>query len=308
MIDLRRLRVLGFLAEHGTVTATAAALHLTPSAVSHQLRLLGRDLDVELLTHEGRNVRLTPAARVLLEHTTELYAQWERARADLAVHGQQVSGTVTICGVSSALAAFVAPALPRLASSHPRLVVAVLEEESADCYELLLAGESDVAIVLPTPQAPPVTDPRFEQCPLFDDPQDLLVARNHHLAQRESVALSEAAAENWIVKSHHNDTYPLLTGACAAAGFAPKVTLQVKEWYAVSAFVAQGLGICLLPRLVPVPSQHAVARIPLHGAPVPSRRFVTCVRRGSSGHPAVNAALTALRETADSALREPAVR
>jgi DNA-binding transcriptional LysR family regulator len=87
-----------------------------------------------------------------------------------------------------------------------------------------------------------------------------LVARNHHLAQRESVALSEAAAENWIVKSRHNDTYPLLTGACAAAGFAPRVTLQVKEWYAVSAFVAQGLGVCLLPRLVPLPSQHAVAR------------------------------------------------
>ncbi|HEV7628208.1 MAG TPA: LysR family transcriptional regulator, partial [Streptomyces sp.] len=43
MIDLRRLRVLRALAEHGTVTATAAALHLTPSAVSQQLRLLARD-------------------------------------------------------------------------------------------------------------------------------------------------------------------------------------------------------------------------------------------------------------------------
>src|SRR4051812_42787370 len=84
MIDLRRLRVLRVLAEHGTVTAAAAALHLTPSAVSHQLRQLGRDLDVDLLSHEGRNVRLTPAARVLLEHADVLNAQWERAKADLA--------------------------------------------------------------------------------------------------------------------------------------------------------------------------------------------------------------------------------
>jgi DNA-binding transcriptional LysR family regulator len=296
MIDLRRLRVLRVLAEHGTVTAAAAALHLTPSAVSHQLRQLGRDLDVDLLSHEGRNVRLTPAARVLLEHADVLNAQWERAKADLA-HSHQVSGTVTICGVSSALAAFVAPALPRLVAAHPRLEVQVMEEESADCYTLLTTNEADLAIVLPTPHAPPVTDPRFDQHPLFDDPQDLLVARSHQLARRDAVALSDAAGEDWIVKSHDNDTYPLLTAACAAAGFTPRVTHQVKEWYAVSAFVAQGLGVCLLPRLVPIPSQHAVARLPLHGTSVPSRRFVTCTRRGSSGHPALSAALATLRET-----------
>ncbi|MBP2366410.1 LysR family transcriptional regulator [Pseudonocardia parietis] len=293
MIDLRRLRV---LAEHGTVTATAAALHLTPSAVSHQLRQLGRDLSVDLLSHEGRNVRLTPAARRLLEHADVLNAQWEHAKADLAGHAHQVAGTVTICGVSSALAAFVAPALPRLADACPRLDVRVVEEESVDCYQLLTTQGADVAVVLPTPDAPPVTDPRFDQQPLFDDPQDLLVARSHPLALRDAVDLSDAAAEDWIVKSHHNDTYPLLTAACAAAGFTPRVTHEVKEWYAVSAFVARGLGVCLLPRLVPTPSEHAVTRLPLHGAPVLSRRFVTCTRRGSSGHPAVSAVLSALRE------------
>jgi DNA-binding transcriptional LysR family regulator len=252
-------------------------------------------VDVELLAHEGRIVRLTPAARVLLEHADLLHAQWERARADLAAHGGDVTGTLRLCGVSSALAAIVAPAVPRLATAHPRLRVEVREEESADCYESLLAGESDLAVVLPTPQAPPVTDARFEQYPLLDDPQDLLVPRTHRLARSEGVELAEAAGEEWIVKSHHNDTYPLLTAACAAAGFAPQVRMQVKEWYAVSAFVAEGLGVCLLPRLVPVPARHDVARIPLTGSPVPTRRFVTCVRRGSGRHPAVDAGLAALR-------------
>jgi DNA-binding transcriptional LysR family regulator len=304
MMDLRRLRVLRVLAEQGTVTATAAALHLTPSAVSQQLRLLARDLDVELLEHQGRLVRLTPAARVLLDHAEVLHAQWERARAELAAHGRDVTGTLRLSGVSSALAALVAPALPRLAAVHPRLRVEVREEESADCYELLLAGESDLAVVLPTPQAPPVTDPRFEQQPLLDDPQDLLVPRTHPLARPEGVELAEAAGEEWIVKAQHNDTYPLLTAACAAAGFAPRVTLQVKEWYAVSAFVAEGSGVCLLPRLVPVPARHDVARIPLIGSPVPTRRFVTCVRRGSAGHPALAAGLTALRTIAGALRRE----
>ncbi|MEV5296451.1 LysR family transcriptional regulator [Amycolatopsis methanolica] len=53
MIDLRRLSVLRVLAEHGTVTATADALHLTPSAVSQQLRLLAEEVGVELLRATG---------------------------------------------------------------------------------------------------------------------------------------------------------------------------------------------------------------------------------------------------------------
>ncbi|MFD2398305.1 LysR family transcriptional regulator [Prauserella oleivorans] len=151
MIDLRRLRVLRVLAQHGTITATAATLHLTPSAVSQQLKLLGRELGVKLLDHEGRLVRLTPAARVLLEHADVLTAQWERACAELAAHEHEVTGTLRVCGVSSALAALVAPVLPRLHAAHPRLQVEVTEEESADCYELLLTGQSDLAVVLPTP-------------------------------------------------------------------------------------------------------------------------------------------------------------
>ncbi|SFO85959.1 DNA-binding transcriptional regulator, LysR family [Amycolatopsis arida] len=295
MIDLRRLRVLQVLAEQGTVTATAAALHLTPSAVSQQLRQLARDLDVELLHAEGRRVRLTPAARVLLDHADTLAAQWERARADLAAHRhERIAGTLRICAVSSAIAALLARATTDLRRRHPRLRVHLREEESADCYELLLADEADLAVVLPTPDAPPVTDPRFEQHPLLEDPQDLLVPRGHRLDRPDGVPLAEAAGESWIVKPHNNDTYALLTVACAAAGFTPRITHHAKEWFAVSALVAEGFGVCLLPRLVPVPAEHAVVRIPLRGRPLPSRRFVACVRRGSTEHPVVAAGLAAL--------------
>ena len=65
MID-SRLQVLRLFAGHGTVTATAEALHYTPSAVSSQLRTLAQDLGVVLLEPEGRGLRLTPAAHTLL--------------------------------------------------------------------------------------------------------------------------------------------------------------------------------------------------------------------------------------------------
>ncbi|AXK34716.1 LysR family transcriptional regulator [Streptomyces armeniacus] len=298
MIDLRRLNVLRALAEHGTVTATAAALHLTPSAVSQQIRQLARDLDVELLRPEGRLVRLTPAARLLLRHADTLYAQWEVTRAELAAQNESVAGTLRLCGVSSAIAALAAPAVAGLRGSHPGVTPLIIEEESGDCYRLLLAGETDIALVLPGPDAPPVTDRRFAHVPLLHDRQDLLVPEGHRLARPEGVPLAEAAEEGWIVKKRNNDTYPLLTVACAAAGFSPHITHQVKEWYSVSALVEAGLGVCLLPRIVPVPSRHAVVRVPLRGEPAPARRIVACVRPGSDEHPLVAAGLAALRSAA----------
>ncbi|MFI8993321.1 LysR family transcriptional regulator [Streptomyces sp. NPDC053542] len=299
MID-HRLRVLRALAEHGTVTATAAALHLTPSAVSQQLRLLGRDLGVQLLRPEGRRVRLTPAALTLLRHADVLQAQWEVAQAELAQQSETPRGTLRLCGVSSALAALAAPALARLRNSHPQVEPRILEEESAECYRLLLAGDADVALVLPGPDAPPVTDARFEQTPLLTDRQDLLVPEGHRLARPEGVELVEAAGESWIVKERNNDTYPLVTAACAAAGFTPRIAHEVKEWYAVSALVAEGFGVCLLPRIVPLPA-HAVTRVPLRGEPVPVRRYLTAIRRGSGEHPLVAAGLDALRDAASGA-------
>lgn len=130
--------------------------------------------------------------------------------------------------------------------------------------------------------------------------QDLFVPEGHPLADRNSVELSEAAAESWIVTRHDNDSYALLTVACASAGFTARVVHEAKEWYAVSALVSEALGICLLPRMVPIPADHRVVRVPLASPSLLSRRIITCVRRGSSHHPVIRTGLDALSSTAGS--------
>ncbi|CAL9339442.1 Hydrogen peroxide-inducible genes activator [Nocardiopsis dassonvillei] len=294
MMESRGIRALQAVAEHGTVTAAAAALNFTPSAVSQQIGRLSADLGVELLRQRGRRVEPTTAAHLLLHRAQEVNALWEEARAQVAGTAGTVHGMLRFCGVSSAIAAYIAPAASGLGRTHPGVETRIREEESEDCHRLLAAGESDIAVVLPTPDSPAVTDPRFEQRPLSDDPQDLLVPRDHPLAGRPGAELSEAASETWIVKRHGNDTYPLLTTACLSAGFTPRIVHEAKEWYAVSALVSEGLGVCLLPRMVPVPADHRVVRVPLTGPFAPSRRIMTCVRRGSARHPIVRAGLEAL--------------
>jgi DNA-binding transcriptional LysR family regulator len=196
MID-PRLRVLQLVAQHGTVTAAAEALRYAPSAVSHQLRQLSSDLKVQLLVPDGRRVRLTEHARVLLRHAEILFAQAERAYADL--ESDQASGQFTLCGFSTAANYLLPPAAAGLRERFPGLDVRVIEAEPARCTNLLLTGEADLALLTATTDIPAVTDHRFDQRRLLDDPLDLVVPRDHPLAHRSRVTLADASAESWIV-------------------------------------------------------------------------------------------------------------
>ncbi|MBE1535904.1 LysR family transcriptional regulator [Actinomadura algeriensis] len=297
MID-RRLETLRVLRERGTVTATAEALHLTPSTVSQQLRQLARDLGVELLEARGRGVRLTAAAHTVLRHADALSAQWERARADLAAHRSGSAGRVRICSVSSALAALVAPAAARLRAEHPGLDVRMCEKESEEAAHLLLSRRYDIAVAIPSEGVPAPGDARFDVRTLLDEPQDLLVPAGHPLAARGTARLDEAAAEPWIGSPERADQHRLMLASCAAAGFAPRIVHEAYEWFAVSALVAHGFGVGLVPRLAPLPPGDEVVRVPLRGETVPRRRIVACVRRGGDAQPPIARGLAALRAAA----------
>ncbi|HYH31467.1 MAG TPA: LysR family transcriptional regulator [Pseudonocardia sp.] len=305
MLDLRRLHVLRVVHQLGTVTAAAQSLHLTPSAVSQQLRQLAHELDVPLLEPDGRRVRLTDAAHTLLRHADDLAARWEQARGDLQAGGGRRDARLRVSGFASSLRALVVPAVAQLRTREPDLTVRILEVETAGAFGRLLTGEVDIAVTLPNQGGPPLDDPRFTQQALLDEPQDLLVPRDHRLAGRGPVALEEVAHESWVLPDPATcDHHEISAAACAAAGFTPKVAHEAADWSAVAAIVAAGLGVCLKPRFVRIPAELPVVTVPLDGPGAPRRRLLTCTRRGSHEQPHIAVGLDALRSAAADATRD----
>ncbi|MEU3271266.1 LysR family transcriptional regulator [Saccharomonospora sp. NPDC006951] len=295
MID-RRLRVLRAIDRHHTVTAAAEVCRMTPSAASHQIQALSRELGVALLEPAGRGVRLTAAARTLLAHGEVLAAQWERARADLAAHRTGgVGGTLRFCGFSTAAAAVVPRAMEQLRREHPALRLHLRESEPARSFDLLAADDTDIVVVVATADIPPASDETFEQYFLYEEPLDMLVGPEHPVVGRTDVALSELAADPWIGSNPGRAYHQLVTLACTSAGFAPDVAHYADEWDTGAALVARGFGVALIPRLAEVPAQHDTRRVPVGAPPIPIRRAIAAVRAGSGEQPAIAAGIAALQ-------------
>lgn len=292
-----KLKVLETVDRYGSITAAAAALSYTPSAVSYQLRQLADQLGVTLVEPAGRGIKLTSAAHTLLRHTVVLQAQWERARNDLARATDNPAGDFTLLGFSTAATHLLPAAAATLARRHTHLRVRVVEAEPAQCFERLLAEDADLALVMVTADSPPLGDALFEQQLLIDDPLDLVVPADHPLASRPSVTLADAARESWIIGTPGRAYHQLTVTACVAAGFTPDMAHQADEWETGAALVSQGLGVMLVPRLGRIGTEWPVRRIQLSGEPVPARRILAVTRMGGAAHPLVAETLELVRRT-----------
>lgn len=298
-VDLRRLQVLRMVEAHGTVTAAAKALHLTPSAVSHQLRQLARHIGMPLIEPDGRGIRLTAAGQRLVRHADDLLAGWESVAADM---GRLVDGDVgclRLGGTGTAIAGLLAPATQRLRLLAPDLDVHVTESDADTLYAHLLQGTVDIAVTALLGDGETVPASRYHQTTLFSEPFDLLVPAVHPLARRRSVPLVAAADEPWVLAAAGTwDCRGLLTAACATAGFQPHIVHEASSPLAVTALVSAGLGVSLVPRLVPLPAHHAVRRLALEEEPRPRRHVVACTLRGRELDAVVGRGLELLRDMA----------
>ncbi|MFC8511348.1 LysR family transcriptional regulator [Streptomyces sp. NPDC057411] len=297
--DIKKLQILRTLRDRGTVTASAEALLMTPSAVSQQLTNLSKQLGVQLLEAHGRRVRLTDAAHLVLRHAEAVFAQLERAEAELDAHLRGEAGRVRVAAFSTAVPALVVPAVQALRPAHPGLDVRIREAEAAEAYELLTAGEVDLALSLAA-HAPTVRDPKFSRVPLLADPLDVALPAAHPLAEAPGLRLADLSAEPWIFGGS-GPWSEITTAACEAAGFVPEQAHSAAGWTAILAMVEAGMGVALVPRMAAAERRTRAGSgvvMRVLSADQPRRHVIAAVRRGAEEGPAVARVLAALRQAA----------
>jgi len=301
MLDTRRLRILHRLAEHGTIAATAEALHLTGPAISQHLAALEREAGTQLLEKQGRTLVLTPAGRLLVSHAEIILDDLSSAESALAALTGRGTGTVRVAAFPSAAKALVPPAWVAL-REHPAGPVALrlAEHEPDDAIAALVRRDVDIAVVHSYSLLPRNVPTSSEQRRLLDDPVLLALppalAAARGLVPNEVVALAEFAGQPWLVPRPAQACHEMIQRACGAAGFVPDTVAEATDFAVLTTLVAAGAGVALVPRMALPDGLLALSLHPLR-EPV-TRKVFALTGPGAARRPDVARALDALAAAA----------
>lgn len=293
-MDVERLRVLRELADRGTVTATARALSLTPSAVSQQLKVLAREAGVALLEPDGRRLRLTDAGRALVVRADDVLAALDRARAEMDAHAGAPHGLVRVAASFPSGAEMFFPELLRRTAATAVHIELSDHDVPHPRSEGLLA-DADVLLSHRDERSPAPRGPRLESSPLLREPVDVVLPDGHPLAGAPRVQLAQLRDEPWVSVADGFMIDDVLRSLAALTGVQPRVVQRVNDFRVMAALVRVGVGVALMPRHS---AQHpGTVRRPLAGTRA-ARAVDVLVRPGAARRPAVATVLRALREVA----------
>lgn len=305
MLDVRRLRLLRDLTVHGTVAATAEALHLTGPAVSQQLAALEKEAGVPLLEKDGRRLRLTSAGRLVVGHAEVILGGLAAAEADLQALRGGGRGLVRIAAFPSAARVLLPRVWRRLTSDPKQLLdLRIAEHEPTSAAKALRHGEADIALVHAYSLLPRDVPPGCEQHRLLDDPVLLALssdtAARYRLEPGESVDLGRFAEENWLLPGADTSCHELAQRACGAAGFVPRAVALASDFAVLTALVAAEAGVALVPRMT-LPDTagplSGISGISLHPLARPITRTISALTAaGDARQPQLSRVLDVLHE------------
>jgi LysR family transcriptional regulator, regulator for metE and metH len=277
-LELRHLRLVKAIADAGSVTRAGEILHLTQSALSHQLRDIESRLNAPLFHRVGRRMLPTEAGRRLIETAAGVLSAVRHTEDQIRRAARGGEGTLRISTECYTVYHWLPPLLKKYRLAHPMVDIQIDASATSNPVQALLDGKLDLAVVSVLPR-----DRRVAVHPLFDDNMVVITAPGHPLAARPYVRPEDFRTETLLLYARKEDSY-VYKRIVARSGVTPRCVQQVQLTEAIIELVKAGLGVAIL-------SEWAVA-------PHLRSRALRAVRLTRAGHRRRWSAVT-LRETSD---------
>ena len=277
-MDLRQLQALIAIADHGSFSAAAAAMHTVQSNVSSHIARLERELGVQLVDRHGG--RLTEEGLAVVERARRVSSELEAVVADVAAMRHEVTGIARV-GMIGTTARWLAPLLlDRMAAVHPKVRLVVGDGTSATLEPHLAAGSLDAAIV-----NLPQSNPELVERPLFDEDLIAVVPSGHPFAGRQSISLKDLDGLQLLLPAPGTAFRKEIDGACKLAGVTLSPRAELDGVRLIASLTLGGYGPAILPATGATEGLQGFARLNVDGLP---RRTVGLVlrRRGRPSAPA----------------------
>ena len=243
MLERIHLATLLEVEKQGSLTAAAAVLHVTQSALSHSMKKLEQQLGTEIWLRDGRTLRLTQAGEYLHAVAQRLIPQLNLAEEQLRQFAQGERGTLRIGMECHPCYQWLLKIVAGYLAAWPQVDVDVKQKFQFGGIKALFDYEIDLLV---TPD--PLLKPGLHYEPVFDYEQVLVVHRDHRWAGQEEVQPEQLAEETLItypVPLERLDIYQMFL---SPAKVAPRRHKTIETTDIMLQMVASGRGVTALPK------------------------------------------------------------
>ena len=283
-MELRHLRYFVAVAEEGHITRAAERLGMQQPPLSQQIKVLEKELDVQLFRRKARGVELTEAGRALLDDARAILARVARAveTTRRTARGEQGRLCVGIPPTGPFLP-FVPAVIRAFRDAFPLVSVTLEECLRTEAIERLRDEQMDVAFLRTSMAAPE----GLVIHPLLVEPMVVALPSAHMLARSGcggdgALSMKELAGETFVVyaRQHGPAMYEALAAACLRAGFSPRLGQEAPRITSALGLVAAGFGVSLVPASMQRMTMDGVEYRRLRGAAQPTAVLTLASRRG----------------------------
>ena len=242
-IGLRHVRCFIAVAEELHFRRAAERLGIAQPALSRTIKNLEEELRVLLFTRTNRRVRITDAGRSFLEGCQAAMNTIEHTVTQTRlVHAGKI-GLLRIGYTDAAIAGELPGILKRFRDAHPEVILKPMHHGTALQLRNLDAGELDIGFV-----TGPINQPEYNQRPVQSERFVCVAYSDHALAGRNSIRLSELAAEAFVhgTSSDWEHFHAYLIPMCRRAGFVPRIVQEAFNTAGILGLVASGVGLTIL--------------------------------------------------------------
>jgi len=242
-LEVKHLRLVDAIADQGSVTRAATRLHLTQSALSHQLREIEDRLGAQLFLRVNRRLVLSPAGQCVRDAAKAVLPQLERAEVDIGRLAANEDGMIRVSTACFTCYRWLPPLIKQFHVQYPKIAVEIVPEATRRTVDALISSEIDLALIYEK-----LRDRRLSFSEVFEDEIVVITSPDHPLAKKRIVDPGDLAEETVIL--HTAPAESLFAASLTEAHVTPKKYMTVTLTEAIVEMVRAGIGVSAVPRWI----------------------------------------------------------
>lgn len=241
-MDIHKLEVFIDLAETLNYTETAERQFTTQSNISKQIIALEKELNVQLFERSHRKITVSTLGEIVLSHAKDIISHYHKMQCHLCETIAKEDLSLSILTIPTMANYHGFELITHFIKEHPEVSLELKEGEGDQLFPFL--NESGNHLIFA--RTFHTIFPNFDCLLTTEDHFVAVLSKNHPLASRELINLSELKEENFVILAENTLLYQPIIDLCKKSGFEPQILFKSSRIDLLLNMVESGLGIALL--------------------------------------------------------------